>query len=184
MGMAEQIINTTGTEVPPAQQPEELDANQMRAIIKREARRLAVLAQNKELTAAQVLAEISGTVLPLLGDVNEISDRLENHAEWASGEIDRIAGDTAESQLLPEDAQKLDGFVDGCIEFFQQSYDHLDANQKTQAKELLQMAEEGRQMKKLIADLVIDGPDDDDDDEPDGDEPDGDEPDDDEPEAK
>ena len=154
MSIADGIINTTGSELPA--EPEELDARQLRAIIKREARRLAVLATNATLTPSQVLAEISHTILPLLGDTVEIMDRLENHAEWASGEIERL-GEDDESQLTAEDAARLMAYVEATIEFFQQSYDQMDPNRKLQAKEILQLADEGREGKKMIDEMTLEG---------------------------
>lgn len=137
---------------------DEITLEALRQELKNQSRRLKRLADAGDVDAVAVLRELYGTALSLQGDFVEVLDRLEQHAEWASSEIDALRGSgELASQLIPEDADKIAGFVSRAID----SVLRDDQLSETDKQEL---EEQGRQVLELVAevrleDVVEDEPD-------------------------
>lgn len=81
--------------------------------IDRQVRRLRNVAANPDqVTPAFLLGEMYGTLLPLLKDVLPYIARVEDHAGWATENLEQLGqivagGDEDSSQLAPSDAEKI-----------------------------------------------------------------------------
>jgi hypothetical protein len=96
---------------------EEVSVEDLRGSLKSQMRRIKKLADEGGVDTVAVLREIHQTVLPLIGDLSDLVDRLESHADWATGALNALTGDGAEaSQLTPEDAERLHAYVRKTLE--------------------------------------------------------------------
>jgi len=94
------------------------DLSGLRNDVRIQCRRLKAVADKVEKGTLEgynvvgVLRELHGNVLPLLGDLIDFCDRLEQHASWASAEIETLRGDGENaSQLSESDADRYVEFL-------------------------------------------------------------------------
>lgn len=105
--MTEQIETTEASE------EDIVTVAKVRDSLQTQMRRLKALARGDDIDARSVMHELHGTVMLLLGDIVDLIDRLEEHAEWASNEIDALQGASpTASQLNEEDADRICAFLD------------------------------------------------------------------------
>lgn len=128
--------------------------------------RMKALANSEEAADGRMaISEIGNTVLPFLSDLLVLVDRLEEHAEWATKKLD---GEIEESQLLPEDADRIQAFVQIVIDLAKDSIQSLDPTSTT-AIGFKKLMDEGAELLEFVDDIRVDDDDDDEPDEGDGD---------------
>lgn len=104
------------------------------------------------------MIELANTILPLASDLLVLVDRLEEHAEWATKKLD---GEIEESQLLPEDADRLQAYLQIVIDLAKDSVQSLDPTSTT-AIGFKKLMEEGAELVAFVDEIRIDDEDDED----------------------
>lgn len=113
---------------------ERIDIQEMLRALQRDRQRIVgiVQAQGQTVSGAQAMGEIGGTLIPYLQDVLAVVAKIDEWAAWAGDKIEEhddiiTEGPSDESQLLPDDADKVRKFTIAVRETCQKSLEQLPA---------------------------------------------------------
>lgn len=143
-------MNDQAVQAPEPPQTEHLMSQVQIAI-----RRYETMQKSPKLDASLVLAEMAGTVLPILGDTLAVVVALEEHASWASEELERMSAQGTRSQLLPEDAMKFRNFIEAVVTMSEESLKNVEAG-TPHAAALAMVVREGRELVELVDEITVD----------------------------
>lgn len=155
------------TEKTEAAEPE---LEELRKAVQGARARLKRLATAETLTPQALALELSGTVLPLLGESLDFIDRLEEHAEYVSEQLEAMEG--LRSQLLPDDAEKFVAYIQTVHGVADASLADMDPTSPAAAG-LLKLKELGDELLHRIDEIRVDGDDDEEDEDDDEEDEDG-----------
>lgn len=132
------------TPKPDPNEPTEPELEELRKAIGDARIRLKRLARSDTLTAQAVALELCSTILPLMGEQVDFIDRLEEHAEYVGDRLAAMEGES--SQLIAEDADKFEGYIEAVHQVVDASLAQMDPTS--------QAADSLRKLKELGDDLL------------------------------
>ncbi len=139
---------------------EEVQLNVLEQDIKSQMRRIKSIVEGGNATAEAAMNELLHTVFPFLLDHLKLTDRLEEHAEWAGEQLDYLVSDSQPptSQLLPEDAERFTMFIDKVVALCNATLSALPAGDEaaSQRNDLQTIAEAGVELRSFVDDLRVD----------------------------
>lgn len=144
---------------------DEIQLSVLEQDIKSQMRRLKSMLGGEGVSSETVLTELLHTVFPFMLDHLKLTDRLEEHAEWAGEQIDYLVSDQTppSSQLLAEDADRFRMFIDKVVALCNATLSELPLGEETRSKraDLQAIAESGTELRSLVDELRVDADDDD-----------------------
>ena len=105
-------------------------------------------------TGEDVLRTIYDTVLPLMLDHVGFTDRLEQHAEWASDEIENLGGGEVSSRLTKEDAGRYRDYIAAVLRVCDASL-AAAPEESEQATQLKILRESSLELQQLTDDIEL-----------------------------
>lgn len=140
---------------------DDIQLNVLEQDIKSQMRRLkSMLSAGEGVSPETALTELLHTVFPFMLDHLKLTDRLEEHAEWAGEQIDYLVSDQTPptSQLLPEDADRFRLFIDKVVALCNATLSELPLGDETakQRADLQAIAESGTELRSFVDELRMD----------------------------